>query len=435
MYNNGNSSKNVTGASVVDGTLENADFADNGLSGDKIDGGIISNFQSTGIDDRGSTGKVLTLSDTSVDITGSASITNGSAGAYTAQSVSDNLIVEGSTSTGISIASPDANNTTLDFGSPSDSDYARLQGYYNSGDPLLRVRMNNSEVAEFSSTGIDVTGNVTCDSFNSTGNVTCGEVNSAAIDVTGNVVINNGYGFKVGGDDAGSSVIGEIANTSGVFTIRSLDTRNMRFDTADVERMRIDTNGKLLWNGGYSYTGATRGVTFNGTSTAPDIRSSASATTTLNHYVFYNGNGEVGRIYTSGSATAYITSSDYRLKENVVPMTGSIDRLKALKPSKFNFISDATTTVDGFLAHEAQVVVPEAVDGTKDAMKDEEYEVTPAVEAVLDAEGKVTTEAVEAVMGTRSVPDYQGIDQSKLVPLLVSALQEAIARIEVLENV
>jgi hypothetical protein len=73
MYNNGNSSKNVTGASVVDGTLENADFADNGLSGDKIDGGIISNFQSTGIDDRLPTGKVLTLSATGVDVTGSVS--------------------------------------------------------------------------------------------------------------------------------------------------------------------------------------------------------------------------------------------------------------------------------------------------------------------------------------------------------------------------
>jgi hypothetical protein len=70
MYNNGNSSKNVTGASVVDGTLENADYADDGISGDKIDGGIISNFQSTGIDDRLPTGKVLTLSTTGVDVTG-----------------------------------------------------------------------------------------------------------------------------------------------------------------------------------------------------------------------------------------------------------------------------------------------------------------------------------------------------------------------------
>jgi hypothetical protein len=70
MYNSGNSSKNVTGASVVDGTLASADYADNGLSGDKIDGGIISNFQSTGIDDRLPTGKVLTLSTTGADVNG-----------------------------------------------------------------------------------------------------------------------------------------------------------------------------------------------------------------------------------------------------------------------------------------------------------------------------------------------------------------------------
>jgi len=76
MYNSGNSSKNVTGASVVDGTLENADYADNGLSGDKIDGGIISNFQSTGIDDRLPTGKVLTLDDNGANVTGDINATD-----------------------------------------------------------------------------------------------------------------------------------------------------------------------------------------------------------------------------------------------------------------------------------------------------------------------------------------------------------------------
>jgi len=98
--------------------------------------------------------------------------------------------------------------------------------------------------------------------------------------------------------------------------------------------------------------------------------------------------------------------------------------------------------VDGFLAHEAQAVVPEAVTGTKDAMRDEEYAVTPAVyedvviPAVLDEDGnEVEAErteqqlVTEAVMGTRSVPDYQGIDQSKLVPLLTAALQEALTEI------
>jgi hypothetical protein len=121
------------------------------------------------------------------------------------------------------------------------------------------------------------------------------------------------------------------------------------------------------------------------------------------NWKFRWGGSDKGSIVWNSSATSYNTSSDYRLKENVVPMTGSIDRLKALKPSRFNFIADANTTVDGFLAHEAQEVVPEAITGTKDA---------------IDDEGN---------------PDMQGIDQSKLVPLLVASLQEAIARIEVLE--
>jgi len=102
-------------------------------------------------------------------------------------------------------------------------------------------------------------------------------------------------------------------------------------------------------------------------------------------------------------------------------------RLKQLKPVRFNFIADADTTVDGFLAHEVQTVVPEAITGTKDAMRDEEYEVTPAV---LDDDGN---EVTPAVMGTRSVPDYQGIDQSKLTPLLTKALIEAVEKIEALE--
>ena len=127
-------------------------------------------------------------------------------------------------------------------------------------------------------------------------------------------------------------------------------------------------------------------------------------------------------------------------------MTGASARVQALNPVNFEWIADGTR-VDGFLAHEAQAVVPEAVTGIKDAMRDEEYEVTPAVyediviPAVLDEEGNELeserTEqrlVTEAVMGTRSVPDYQGIDQSKLVPLLTAALQEALTKIDDLET-
>ena len=134
------------------------------------------------------------------------------------------------------------------------------------------------------------------------------------------------------------------------------------------------------------------------------------------------------------SNAAYNTSSDYRLKENISYTWDATTRLKQLKPARFNFIIDDTNTLqDGFLAHEAQEVVPECATGTKDAMRDEEYEVTAAVEEVRDEDDNITTEAVEAVMGTRSVPDMQGIDQSKLVPLLTAALQEAITKIETLE--
>jgi len=137
---------------------------------------------------------------------------------------------------------------------------------------------------------------------------------------------------------------------------------------------------------------------------------------------FYNNvNGVAGSITHGATSTAYNTSSDYRLKENVVPMSGATAQTKLLKPCNFDWIAGGN--VNGFIAHELAEVVPEAVTGTKDAMMDEEYEVTAATD----------TEA--AVMGTRSVPDLQGIDQSKLVPLLTATIQELITRIEALENV
>jgi len=186
--------------------------------------------------------------------------------------------------------------------------------------------------------------------------------------------------------------------------------------------MTIDNSGNTVWG-----TGSTGNQGKRIDASGGKFKSFVDTTSTDNHFWFINPNSVVGSIQTSGSSTTYNTSSDYRLKENVVPLTGSIDRLKELKPSKFNFIADADTTVDGFLAHEVSDYVPEAISGEKDAMQTEEYEVEPAV---LDDDGEVVT---EAVMGEREVIDPQGIDQSKLVPLLVSALQEAITRIETLE--
>ena len=195
------------------------------------------------------------------------------------------------------------------------------------------------------------------------------------------------------------------------------------------ERMRIDSSGNLY----FGADGSTYNTAFlrlygrDSLSTSQRIDMGKTFSGNVVGVGFYHAGSAVGSIDYSNTGVAYNTSSDYRLKENVTDMTGATERLKQLNPVRFNFIADADTTVDGFLAHEVQDVVPEAITGTKDAMRDEEYEVTPAV---LDDEGN---EITPAVMGTRSVPDYQGIDQSKLVPLLTGALQEAIAKIETLE--
>ena len=217
----------------------------------------------------------------------------------------------------------------------------------------------------------------------------------------------------------------------------------LRFGTGnEQERMRIDSSGNVLFNG--TSTAAAQVSHFEAGRGSLLLK---NATTGASHTLqFINPNGTVGQIYTNGSSTVYSTSSDYRLKTDAQPMTGASARVQALNPVNFEWLSDGTR-VDGFLAHEAQEVVPEAVSGTKDAMRDEEYEVTPAVyedvviPAVLDEDGNELeserTEqrlVTEAVMGTRSVPDHQGIDQSKLVPLLTAALQEALTKIDTMET-
>ena len=137
------------------------------------------------------------------------------------------------------------------------------------------------------------------------------------------------------------------------------------------------------------------------------------------------GGGEVGSVVTNTSSTAYNTSSDYRLKENVNYDFDATTRLKQLKPARFNFTADSDTIVDGFLAHEVQDLVPEAISGEKDAMTSEVL----YVEGDTIPEGKNVGDVMIA-----AEPVYQGIDQSKLVPLLVKTVQELEARIALLEE-
>jgi hypothetical protein len=140
--------------------------------------------------------------------------------------------------------------------------------------------------------------------------------------------------------------------------------------------------------------------------------------------VLFQDNGITkGSIIYSNSSTSYLTTSDYRLKENVMPIEGAGDIVKAMRPATYNFIGDDQWH-DGFIADELQELHPRVVTGDKDAVVDEEYEVTPAV---LDEDGNTIT---EAVMGTRSVPDYQQVDYSKLTPILTAALKEALLKID-----
>ena len=186
-------------------------------------------------------------------------------------------------------------------------------------------------------------------------------------------------------------------------------------DSVDVN-FRVESNGAthmLFVDGGDDvvlFDNASFSAVDNGTSAGIALRRAGRvAMATANggnaiEFAAVGQSGKAGSISVSGTSTTYGTSSDYRLKENVAYTWDATTRLKQLKPARFNFIADVDTTVDGFLAHEVQAIVPEAITGTKDA---------------VDADGN---------------PYHQGIDQSKLVPLLVKTIQELEARLTALEN-
>jgi hypothetical protein len=216
----------------------------------------------------------------------------------------------------------------------------------------------------------------------------------------------------------------------------------MRFATIGsgtlTERMRIDSSGNVLVN----TTGSTgHKMTVQSAAGAGGIDCVGGATNgyyamrvdmpSTNTYgvLFRNNGNNVGDIRINSSTTTYNTSSDYRLKEDIAPMTGALDKVSALKPVTYKWKSTGEES-QGFIAHELAEVVPDCVTGEKDGMRTEQYEVTPAIEATYDEEGNELTPAVEAVMGEREVPEYQGIDTSFLVATLTAAIQELKAELD-----
>ena len=226
---------------------------------------------------------------------------------------------------------------------------------------------------------------------------------------------------------------GELAGNSNVGTTRMIIKSDGKIGIGEQSPTELlDVNGKVRADNfhantdgtGYSTDAAIKCRILNNSNGS--ISSLAGNSGNRRHFSFENSNGRVGEIKTNGTSTSYNTSSDYRLKENVVSISDGITRLKTLKPYRFNFKSDPSITVDGFFAHEV-TAVPEAVSGVKDEMAGETfYEDGDSI-----PEGKEVGDVKEY---STTKPEYQSIDHSKLTPLLTAALQEAVAKIEVLES-
>jgi len=215
-----------------------------------------------------------------------------------------------------------------------------------------------------------------------------------------------------------TALVGTADGSTNNFYVSNEANTDMLFRTNGSERMRIDSSGNVgigitnpsrpldvykTGTGSCAFVDGTGTVTSSHTILDVRFDGTGSPATSATYIRFGDADSNNGSITVNGGSVAYNTSSDYRKKENVVDLTDGIDRVKQLDVHRFNWIG-RDETVDGFLAHEVQTVVPEAVTGTHNEVDDE------------------------------GNPVYQGIDQSKLVPLLTGALQEAIAKIETLET-
>jgi hypothetical protein len=198
-----------------------------------------------------------------------------------------------------------------------------------------------------------------------------------------------------------NTIIGAYNGNQSSLDIRTASNYIVLSDGDGNPRGICTSGGNWLYGAVAFPSASVAGVGITGTSSG-NASSSGASTSAYNHWLFYNGNGIVGNINTSGSTTAYVTSSDYRLKENIQPMTGALAKVVTLKPVTYTWKADGSAG-EGFIAHELAEVCPDAVTGEKDA---------------VDAEGN---------------PQYQGIDVSFLVGTLTAAIQEQQAIIESLK--
>jgi len=205
----------------------------------------------------------------------------------------------------------------------------------------------------------------------------------------------------------------------GVFQLKDSNSTQIQLN-AEIGQKSFYTAGSFIFgNAGATVTTGQRGIEFQaGASGNPVFIKTSSghySSGAYTHWQFYDDHGNVGWVNADGDGTAsYNTASDYRLKENAVAITDGIEKVKQLKPYRFNYkTAETSQVVQGFFAHEVSTVVPNAVDGAKDAVAAEDSENTGH---------------------KKGDPIYQGLDQAKMVPILTAALQEAITKIETLET-
>ena len=275
-------------------------------------------------------------------------------------------------------------------------------------DGAVELYHNNSKKLETTSTGVTVTQSGT----------------DVGLLVTGG---SYNYQAKFESTDAEANIIIEDSNSTNDYNRIGVAGNEMRFVANNNESFTILSGGSKEFgsfqteNGGYNIKA---GGYYAGSFAA---RFDGHGTGASNVVQIVNGYGEVGsiKIASNGTTTNFNTGSDYRLKTDVQPVTNASARIQSLNPVNFEWIRSGTRT-DGFLAHEAQVVVPDCVSGAHNEVKVwEDNEELP--DGVSVGDNKTDDDG-------NTIPVYQSIDQSKLVPLLTAALQEALTEIASLKT-
>jgi len=319
-------------------------------------------------------------------------------------------------------------NIFFSDGTSGDSEYRGMIQYGHNNDSM-RFSTSGSERARIDSSGNIHFGSDTLNGANTVSVVPSEGRISFGMDGRNSLVTSENGCYIFSGDGASGDILaGEL-----VIQTRSNQNRDLHFATGATPLMR----GRFRGADGDFFLGNDLGAITNVGTAIRENDSGGNTYIEMGHNTtgaaysyficrFGGGGTNIGGIAqnSSGNGVTFNTSSDYRLKENVVNITDGITRIKQLTPRRFNWISDETNTLqDGFIAHEVSSIVPEAITGTKDAVETTYYDDEKHL-----PEGKSVGDVKET-----DRPVYQSIDQSKLVPLLTAALQEAVTEIESLK--